>query len=44
MPAALDLPDDIETFEMLEYIPSRFKVIRHLRPKLACARSRTNEQ
>jgi transposase len=24
--------------EMLEYIPSRFKVIRHLRPKLACAR------
>jgi transposase len=24
--------------EMLEYIPSRFKVIRHIRPKLACAR------
>ena len=24
--------------EMLEYIPSRFKVIRHVRPKLACAR------
>src|SRR5690348_10506441 len=22
--------------EMLEYIPSRFKVIRHVRPKLAC--------
>jgi transposase len=24
--------------EMLEYIPSSFKVIRHVRPKLACAR------
>lgn len=24
--------------EMLEYIPSRFKVIRHVRPKLACVR------
>ena len=24
--------------EMLEYLPSRFKVIRHVRPKLACAR------
>jgi transposase len=24
--------------EMLEYIPSRFKVIRHVRPKFACAR------
>jgi len=24
--------------EMLEYIPSRFKVVRHVRPKLACAR------
>src|SRR5579863_8195853 len=24
--------------EMLEYVPSRFKVIRHVRPKLACAR------
>lgn len=23
--------------EMLEYIPARFKVIRHVRPKLACA-------
>lgn len=23
---------------MLEYIPSRFKVVRHVRPKLACAR------
>jgi transposase len=27
-----------DTAEMLEYIPSRFKVIRHVRPKLACAR------
>jgi transposase len=24
--------------EMLEYIPSRFKVIRHVRPKVACTR------
>ena len=24
--------------EMLEYVPSRFKVIRHVRPKLACGR------
>ena len=24
--------------EMLEYIPSRFKVVRHVRPKLACTR------
>jgi transposase len=24
--------------EMLEYVPSRFKVIRHIRPKLACSR------
>lgn len=23
--------------EMLEYVPARFKVIRHIRPKLACA-------
>jgi hypothetical protein len=23
---------------MLEYIPASFKVIRHVRPKLACAR------
>jgi transposase len=23
--------------EMLEYVPSRFKVIRHVRPKLSCA-------
>jgi transposase len=30
------LGEDIS--EMLEYIPSRFKVIRHVRPKLACAR------
>jgi transposase len=30
------LGEDIS--EMLEYIPSRFKVIRHIRPKLACAR------
>ena len=27
-----------EVSEMLEYIPARFKVIRHVRPKLACAR------
>jgi transposase len=27
-----------DTSEVLEYIPSRFKVIRHIRPKLACAR------
>jgi transposase len=27
-----------DTSEMLEYIPSRFKVIRHVRPKLACSR------
>ena len=27
-----------DTSEMLEYIPSSFKVIRHVRPKLACAR------
>ena len=31
-----DLGED--SSEMLEYIPSRFKVIRHVRPKLACAR------
>jgi len=24
--------------EMLEYVPARFKVIRHVRPKLSCAR------
>jgi hypothetical protein len=24
--------------EMLEYIPERYKVIRHLRPKLSCTR------
>lgn len=30
------LGEDIS--EVLEYIPSRFKVIRHVRPKLACAR------
>ena len=24
--------------EQLEYVPGRFKVIRHVRPKLACAR------
>lgn len=29
------LGEDIS--EMLEYIPEHFKVIRHLRPKLACA-------
>jgi transposase len=27
-----------DTSEMLEYIPSSFKVIRHVRPKLACSR------
>lgn len=27
--------------EMLEYIPARFKVIRHVRPKLACTRCET---
>jgi transposase len=27
-----------EVSEMLEYIPASFKVIRHVRPKLACAR------
>src|ERR1700733_365662 len=27
-----------DTSEMLEYVPSRFKVIRHVRPKLACVR------
>jgi transposase len=29
------LGEDIS--EMLEYVPSRFKVIRHIRPKLACS-------
>jgi transposase len=29
------LGEDIS--EVLEYIPSRFKVIRHVRPKLSCA-------
>jgi transposase len=24
--------------EMLEYVPARFKVIRHVRPKLSCAK------
>src|SRR5579862_5674054 len=27
-----------DTSEVLEYIPSHFKVIRHIRPKLACGR------
>ena len=27
--------------EVLEYVPSRFKVIRHVRPKLACANCQT---
>ncbi|MCB1872579.1 MAG: IS66 family transposase [Gammaproteobacteria bacterium] len=27
--------------EVLEYIPARFKVIRHVRPKLACGRCQT---
>jgi transposase len=27
-----------DTSEVLEYVPSRFKVIRHVRPKLACSR------
>ena len=27
--------------EVLEYVPSRFKVIRHVRPKLACASCQT---
>jgi transposase len=27
--------------EMLEYVPARFKVIRHVRPKLACANCQT---
>jgi transposase len=27
--------------EMLEYVPERFRVIRHVRPKLACARCDT---
>jgi len=27
-----------DTSEMLEYVPSHFKVIRHIRPKLACTR------
>lgn len=27
--------------EMLEYVPARFKVIRHVRPKLACTRCDT---
>src|SRR3984885_4910294 len=27
-----------DSSEMLEYVPSRFKVIRHVRPKLACSR------
>ena len=27
--------------EMLEYVPARFKVIRHVRPKLACASCET---
>lgn len=27
--------------EMLEYVPARFKVIRHVRPKLACGRCDT---
>jgi transposase len=33
------LGDDVS--EMLEYIPARFKVIRHVRPKLACRRCDT---
>ena len=27
--------------EILEYVPSRFKVIRYVRPKLACASCQT---
>lgn len=27
--------------EVLEYVPARFKVIRHVRPKLSCARCQT---
>jgi transposase len=27
-----------DSSEILEYVPSRFKVIRHVRPKLACSR------
>lgn len=34
--ALKSLGEDVS--EMLEYIPSRFTVIRHVRPKLACAR------
>jgi len=30
--------------EILEYVPSRFKVIRHLRPKFSCARCQTITQ
>ena len=28
--------------EVLEYVPSRFKVLRHVRPKLACAQCQTH--
>jgi transposase len=34
--AMKSLGEDVS--EMLEYVPSRFKVIRHVRPKLACGR------
>ncbi|AKU11350.1 transposase IS66 [Azoarcus sp. CIB] len=45
-PAEGDCPDCGSTFvklgedvsEMLEYVPAHFKVIRHVRPKLACSR------
>ena len=30
--------------EMLEYVPSRFKVIRHVRPKLSCPKCQTITQ
>jgi transposase len=45
MPPATDCPDCGGLFkplgedvsEMLEYVPASFKVVRHVRPKLACA-------
>lgn len=45
-PAESNCPDCGSTFvqlgedvsEMLEYVPAHFKVIRHVRPKLACSR------
>ncbi|MFN7428518.1 MAG: IS66 family transposase zinc-finger binding domain-containing protein, partial [bacterium] len=30
------LSDDVS--EMLDYVPGRFRVIRHVRPKFACTR------